>query len=113
MTLAETLVPVAPPLHMNADGVFLVANTRVTLDTVINAYKDGSSAEEIALAYDTLSHADVHAVLGYYLRYTEEVDAYLALRFTQSGSVRKMHTANSVSTGIRERLVARRGIAPN
>ena len=52
-------------------------------------------------------------VLGYFLRHTEEVDAYLALRSKQSESVRKKHKANSVSTGIRERLVARRGIASN
>ena len=109
MTLAQTLVPVAPPLRMNADGVFLVAGTRVTLDTVIGAYNDGSSADEIALDYDTLSLADVHAVIGHYLRHTNEVEAYLASRLKQSESVRDKHTASATATGIRERLLARRG----
>jgi uncharacterized protein (DUF433 family) len=113
MTLAQTLVPVAPPLRMNADGVFLVGDTRVTLDTVIGAFNDGSSADEIALAYDTLSLADVHAVIGHYLRHTSEVDDYLETRLKQSESVRKRYSAISATNGIRERLLARRGNGQN
>ena len=40
------------PLSQDAHGIIRVANTRVTLDTVVIAFKLGASAEEIADRYD-------------------------------------------------------------
>jgi hypothetical protein len=42
------------PLHADSDGVVRVGNTRVTLETVIGAFLDGGSAEEIACQYPSL-----------------------------------------------------------
>jgi hypothetical protein len=36
------------PLELDADGVIRVRKTRVTIDTVISAFLDGATAEEIA-----------------------------------------------------------------
>jgi hypothetical protein len=47
MGLLETLVPKAPPLHLDADGVMRVGGTRVTLDTVVGAYEEGATIEDI------------------------------------------------------------------
>ena len=40
-----------PPLALDADGVARVGGTRVTLDTVIGAYKRGVTAEMIVDRY--------------------------------------------------------------
>lgn len=56
------------PLNIDMDGVIRVGNTRVTLDTVVAAFKEGATAEEIVWQYPSLSLADVYAVIGYYLQ---------------------------------------------
>lgn len=65
------------PIHTDADGVVRVARTWVTLDTVVSAFEDGATADEIAIQYPSVPLADVYAVIACYLRYRPEVDAYL------------------------------------
>ena len=65
-------------LSRDPDDVIRVGGTRVTLDTVVGAYRDGASAEEIARRYPSLDLADIHAVIGHYLHHRTQVEAYLA-----------------------------------
>jgi len=108
MGLLETLVPKPPPIHLDADNVMRVGGTRVTLDTVIGAYEEGATAEEIVMQYDSLRLPDVHAVISYYLENRAEVEAYLTRRRQQAEEVRRQVEARSPQVGIRERLLARR-----
>jgi uncharacterized protein (DUF433 family) len=96
------------PLEANADGVLRVGGTRVTLDTVVAAFNDGATAEEIVHQYSSLRLADVYAVIGYYLQHRPEIEAYLRERQRQAKDVRKQNEARFDSHGIRERLLARR-----
>ena len=68
------------PLEMDDDGVVRVGKTRVTLDTVVAAFLDGATAEEIAQQYPFLLLADIYHVIGHYLRHRPEVDTYLRQR---------------------------------
>ena len=64
------------PLVAAEDGrVIRVGGTRVTLDTVIGAFKRGATPEEIAQDCSAVSLADVYAVIAYYLRHRSEVEA--------------------------------------
>lgn len=101
-------IPEVVPLAVDADGVMRIGNTRVTLDTVIAAFADGATAEEIAQQYPSLHLADVYSVIGYYLRHAAEVDAYLQQRRVQRDAVRQQNEARSDPHGVRERLLARR-----
>jgi uncharacterized protein (DUF433 family) len=107
MTLANTFIAIPPPKRYAEDGLVIrVGNTRVPLDTVIGEYNDGASAEEIVLSYDSLSLADVHAVISYYLRHREQVEEYMKEREVLATDSRRTH--ESVWPGhIRERLQAR------
>jgi uncharacterized protein (DUF433 family) len=96
------------PLEADADGVVRVAGTRVTLDTVVAAFRQGATAEEIVYQYPSLDLADVYAVLAYYLQSQAQVDAYLCRRQGQADRVRKENEARFDPHGIRERLTARR-----
>lgn len=96
------------PLTTSADGVVLVEGTRVPLDTVVEAFNAGKSAEEIALSYPTLGLADLYAVLAYYLRHRADVDAYVAERRQAAGALRADIELHSEPRGIRDRLLARR-----
>src|SRR5438552_7995502 len=95
------------PLRLDASGVLRIGNTRVTLDTVLAAYRDGASAEEIAVRYDTLALADVHAVIAYCLRHPDDVEAYLADRRSAAEEARAQVRARQGMQAVRERLEAR------
>jgi len=96
------------PLRTDADGVIRVGGTRVTLDTVVAAFEQGATAEEITEAYDVLKLADVYSVLGYYLRNRTELDDYLRRRDEERARIQAFWEAKFNPVGLRERLLARR-----
>jgi uncharacterized protein (DUF433 family) len=106
MSLAVEPEPV--PLVTDADGVVRVGTTRVTLDTVVAAFREGATAEEISQQYPTLRLADVYAVIAYYLRHRSSVDAYLDDRSQLNEEVRRENEERTDPSGIRDRLLGRR-----
>ncbi len=106
MSLIIVETPV--PLKTDVDGVVRVGSSRVTLDTVIAAFTEGATAEEIVAQYPSLSLADVYAVIGYYLQQRAEVEAYLSQRRQLAADVRQHNEASFDPDGIRDRLLARR-----
>ena len=98
----------AEPLIMDADadGVMRVANTRVTLDTIVAAFQDGLAAEEIAQQYPSLRLGEVYAAIGYYLCNQADVDAYLAARQRDANGVREENEKKFSPIGVRSRLLA-------
>ena len=96
------------PLKVDKNGVASVGGTRVTLDTVIAAFSDGATAEEIAQQYPSLELADVYYVIGYYLRRHSEVETYLRQRKANAADVRKQNESHFDPQGVRDRLMARR-----
>jgi uncharacterized protein (DUF433 family) len=102
VTATETI-----PLETDAHGVIRVSNTRVTLDTIVIAFKDGATAEEIAQQYPTVPLADVYYIIGYYLRRRDEVESYLKERKQEADELQVQMEARFNPVGIRERLLAR------
>lgn len=105
---AISAVVTVVPLQKDADGVIRVGGTRVTLDTVIAAFLEGATAEEIVQQYPSLALADVYAVISYYLQNQAEVEAYLQQRREEARQVRRENEARFHPIGIRARLLARR-----
>ena len=95
------------PFTMGADGVARVGGTRVTLDTVVRAFKRRASPDEIVASYDTLQPADVYAAIAYYLRHEAEVEAYLREREDRAEAVRATLEAATDRQEIRARLRGR------
>jgi uncharacterized protein (DUF433 family) len=108
MTLEDTLAAEAPPLQLTKEGVLRVQGTRVPIDTVIGAYEDGETPEEIVHHYSSLNVADVYAVISYYLRHRSLMEAYLEQRRERAAEIRRENEARFPSQGVRERLLARR-----
>jgi uncharacterized protein (DUF433 family) len=104
-----SLVATQPvPLSRDADGVIRVGGTRVTLDTVVAAYRDGLTVDETVHQYPSLGLADVYLAIGYYLNHREEMDAYLQDRQQFAAEVRRENEHRFDPAGIRDRLLARR-----
>jgi uncharacterized protein (DUF433 family) len=105
-----SLVIEAPPVPLRTDehGVMRVGATRVPLDTVVHAFNEGASAEEIVMSYPSLDLGDVYAVINYYLHNRTEVDAYLSQREAETARIRDENERRFPQEGIRARLLARR-----
>src|SRR3989304_9095024 len=103
MTLEMDVQPL--PLEMH-DDVVRISGTRITLDTVLSAYLEGDSAEEIVEEYPTLDLGDIYAVIGYYLKNRYDVEEYLLARRAKAVAVRKENESRFPPAGLRERLLA-------
>src|SRR5262245_9897947 len=78
--MALIIQPEAPPLCQDASGALRVGASRVLVELVIRAFQDGATPEAIAQRYPTATLADIYAVIAYYLRHRQEVEAYLEER---------------------------------
>lgn len=96
------------PLETDRDGVVRVRGSRVTLDTIVAAFCQGATADEIFQQYPSLTLADIYAVIAYYLRRQADVEDYLQDRHDQAIRVRQENEARFPSEGLRARLLARR-----
>ena len=96
------------PLSADEAGVLRVAGTRVSLDSVIYAFDEGATPEEIAQAFPTLELAAIYSVIGYYLQNRAEVEQYLEQRKVQREELKKEIEARFNPNGLRERLLARK-----
>ncbi|MEA5508515.1 DUF433 domain-containing protein [Crocosphaera sp. UHCC 0190] len=103
-----TIVSEIAPLEMTPEGVVRVGKTRVTLDTVITVFKQGTTAEEIAYRYPSLSLADIYSAIAFYLNHQPEVETYLQQREQQAQEIRRINEAKFDPQGLRDRLIARK-----
>lgn len=108
--MSFAVVTEAIPLTSDAHGVMRVSKTRVTLDTVVTAFNEGFSAEEIVQQYSSLDLADVYAVIAYYLRHRVEIEDYLRQRQQRARDVRTQNEARADPQGLRAQLLARRAV---
>lgn len=106
MTLVIAAEPA--PLETNGDGVVQIGKTRVTLDTVVAAFKQGMTAEEIVYRYPSLKLVEVYATIAFYLNHQSEVEEYLQQRQQKGQQVRQMNETKFDSQELRKRLLARK-----
>jgi hypothetical protein len=99
---------VAVPLREEPLGVFRVGKSRVLLELVIDAFKAGATPEAIVQSYDTLSLADVYAVVTRYLADSAPFEAYLKKRDEVAADTRrKIEAVQGPQGNLREVLRAR------
>ena len=60
------------------EGVYRIADTRISLDSIVYLFREGMSAESIAESYPALTLEQVHGALAFYLGHQDEIDAHLA-----------------------------------
>ena len=99
----------SPPLHQDSTGALRVGASRVLLELVIRAFQDGATPETIVQRYPSTTLPDVYAVIAYYLRHREEVEAYLTQRENQAVQTRQRIEHRQGDLGeLRRRLLVRR-----
>ena len=63
-------------VEKRAEG-YWVADTRVSLDSIVYAFLNGQTAESIAQSFPVLTLEEVYGSIAFYLANREEIDAYL------------------------------------
>jgi uncharacterized protein (DUF433 family) len=99
------------PLSTDPHGTIRVHGTRVTLDSIIAAFRAGATAEEIAQQFPEVVLADVYQIIAHYLNYTAEIDAYLLQRQAEAVALKREIETRFDPVGVRARLVGRRNAA--
>jgi uncharacterized protein (DUF433 family) len=108
-SVSVSLQAEAPPLREDESGALRVGKSRVLLDLVIGSFEDGATPEAIVQQYSTLALGDVYAVIAYYLRHRDEVQAYMERREELARQVEhEIKSRQGDLSEIRARLDARR-----
>ena len=105
MIASETL---AVPLKTDQDGVVRIEGTRVRLGTIVYAFNEGATPEEIVSQYPVLDLDNIYAVIAYYLKNRELVDSYLRKHQEDAARIRTEIESRPEHKAFRERLMARR-----
>lgn len=59
------------------DGGYWIAGTRVSLDSIVYAFRDGAAPESIQRSFPVLTLEEVYGAIAYYLGHDQEIDDYL------------------------------------
>ncbi|MCI0489932.1 MAG: DUF433 domain-containing protein [Blastocatellia bacterium] len=109
MSTLETTIDV--PLTVTEYGSIRIKGSRVSLDSIIYNYKLGATAEHIAYSFPSLSLADIHLAIAYYLTHREEVEEYLRQQEAEEDAIRQQIESDPEyqkrKTEFRERILAR------
>lgn len=88
------------------DGNYYVAGTRVSLDSIVHAFRRGESPETIYQSFEVLHLEEVYGAIAYYLANQSVVDAYLLQQDQQWVDGRR--DSEPLPASLRERLTRSR-----
>ena len=102
------LTGVISGIHMVVNFIASLLPLAVAAAGLVAAFRRGESPEAIQDDYDAVSLADVYAILAYYLRHRQEVDAYIAEQAREGAEVRaRIEQLHPMPEGLRAKLLAR------
>lgn len=92
------------------EGVYYVPETRISLDSIVYAFREGCSPETIREDFEGLTLAHVYGAIAFYLDHQADIDAYLLQRKEQWSELERHGT--SASPDLKARLErARRSVS--
>jgi|SRR6185437_11815755 len=92
------------------EGNYYVAGTRISLDSVVYAFRRGDSPETICQNFELLSLEEVYGAIAYYLGNQAVIDAYLSRQ--NDKWVEGRRGAVPLPASLRERLMRARDELP-
>ena len=87
-------------------GGFYVTGTRVSLDSIVHAFREGQSPESILEDFDTLTLEQIYGAITFYLANQPTTDTYLMAQRRRIDEM-KRH-AEPLPSDLRSRLEAAR-----
>lgn len=59
------------------DGGYWIKGTRISLDSVVYAFKRGAAPESIKRSFPLLSLEEIYGAITFYLAHEQQIDSYL------------------------------------
>lgn len=85
------------------DGSYYVVGTRISLDSIVHAFRRGESPETICQNFELLRLEEVYGAITYYLANQADIDAYL-IRQNEKWAEGKRN-AEPLPANLREKLL--------
>jgi uncharacterized protein (DUF433 family) len=105
--MSSILPTISIPLHADEHGTLYIAQTKVTFELVIYAFRTGDSPEHIQENYPVLSLSDIYSICSYYLQNQEMMDAYLKRQEdAEKRFMQEVDTRHPLSGKLRAKLLA-------
>jgi len=89
------------------DGNYYVVGTRVSLDSIVHAFRRGESPETICQNFEVLRLEEVYGAIAYYLANQSAIDAYLVRQREKWAEGKR--NSEPLPASLRERLTRARG----
>lgn len=106
--MPKTLPIALPPyLHEQDDEIRLVGH-RISIVDILTFYRDGYTAEMLAARYESITLAQIHHVIAFYLENQAVVDGYLDQYLKDCEDGRKRALATPEQQRLRQRLLTLR-----
>ena len=96
------------PLSQDADGAVRVTGSRMTLDTLVGAFKRGNTAEQIQDSFPSLSLSQIYGAIAWYIDHQDEAEAYLKERQAEAEVIRRELESQPKYAQFRETIRRRR-----
>src|SRR5579863_1477285 len=94
------------------DGVYYVPGTRITLDSIVYAFREGNSPEGIREDFEGLTLPDVYGAIAFYLDHQGDIDDYLSRRKHQWAELERAGTPPNPNLADRIERTRRRALLP-
>jgi len=88
------------------DGNYYVADSRVSLESIVYGFRRGESPETICQNFEVLKLEEVYGAIAYYLANQAEIDSYLHHPDDNWTAARRQ--AEPIPSDLRERLLRAR-----
>jgi len=88
------------------DGNYYVAGSRVSLDSIVRAFRRGDAAETICQNFEVLRLEEVYGAIAHYLANQADIDAYLIRQDEKWAAGRR--SAEPLPANLREKLLRTR-----
>jgi uncharacterized protein (DUF433 family) len=88
------------------DGNYYLAGTRISLDSIVHAFRRGESPETICQNFELLQLEEVYGAIAYYLANQDDIDAYLIRQNEKWDEGRR--SSEPLPANLRERLMRAR-----
>ena len=85
---------------------YFLAGTRISLDSIVHAFRRGESPEAICQNFELLRLEEVYGAIAYYLANQADIDAYLIRQSEKWAEGRR--NAEPLPADLRERLMRTR-----
>lgn len=88
------------------EGGYWIKNTRISLDSIVYAFKRGAAPESIKRSFPLLSLEEIYGAITFYLSHEQEIDSYLSQAETEldTGSEARNAQARAANPELFDRL---------